>query len=132
MHLPKWRRALSAAAAASFIGVSLIVTSAPAGAEVSAQDTCDRGEVCVYDDRYGLIDSSEGNLWGTYGPMLAGGTVRNNGTPYAGADHIEYTVVRRDGSSYTRCLHYPGDDTPTSGGVPIGGSVKNIHWVAAC
>lgn len=133
MSISKWRRTLRVAAAVPAAVITLAVAASPAGAGgLSTQDTCSRGEVCVYDDQKGLIASSYGNLWGTYGPMPAGGTIRNNGYADPGADHIEYTVVRRDGSTYDVCLHYPGDDTPTSGSVPIKGSARDIHWIDAC
>lgn len=61
----------------------------------------------MYDERYGLIDSSKGNLPGHYGPLPAGGSVRNNG------------------------VTCPGDDTPTTRAIPIRGTPKNIRWVSA-
>jgi hypothetical protein len=127
----KLRRAFGSAAVAALIGFSLFTASAPVNAEVSAQDTCARGEVCVYRGDT-LIASSEGNLSGTYGPWAEGGTVRNNGYAYPGADHIRYTVTRANGTSYTVCLHYPGDDTPTTGSIPPNGRASNIRWGGDC
>ena len=132
MRTLKPRRTLAAAAAA-LVGVSALVASgSAASADVTAQDTCDRGEVCVYDELGNLIASSGGDMAGPFGPLPGGGTVVNNGLPHAGYDHITYTVVTSSGDDYSVCLHYPGDDTPTSGGIPVRGIAKDIHWMDAC
>ncbi len=130
MAITKLRRALGLAAAAALTGVSLFAYSAPANADVSAQDTCVRGEVCVYRGDT-LVASSEGNLPGTYGPWAAGGTVVNKGVRDPGVDHIRYTVTRSDGTSYTVCLHYPEDGTYI-GSIPPNGRASNIRWGGDC
>ncbi|MEU6857314.1 hypothetical protein AB0B28_00345 [Glycomyces sp. NPDC046736] len=132
MRIPKMRRAISAAAAATLVGVSMLVSSAPASADVTKQDTCVRGEVCVYDELRGLIASSTGNIPGPIGPLPAGGWIENRGWKDPGYDHIKATIVPQSGSSYTICLHYPGDDTPTGTSIPNKASIKNIRWVNAC
>ncbi|MEU6248003.1 hypothetical protein [Glycomyces sp. NPDC047010] len=128
------RLALGFAAVAAIIGFSLFASSTPATAdeEFAAADTCVRGEFCVYDADGDLVYSNPGNVSGTLGPFPGGGSVRNNGVADPGADHLKYTVTRSDGSSYGQCLHFPGDDTPTTGAIPNNGRVGNFRWVNAC
>ncbi len=127
MNVSKSRRALGVAAAATLAVASLFATSGTASADdMSAQDTCDRGEVCVYMGNT-LIDSSEGNLSGPYGPFDVQGKIVNNGWQHGGADHIRYTLS----TGGTPCLHFPGDGNNV-GVIPAGATVSNIRWGGDC
>ena len=128
MRTLKPRRTLAAAAAA-LVGVSALVASgSAASADVTAQDTCDRGEVCVYMGGE-LVASGEGNLSGSYGPWDEPGKIVNNGWAQPGLDHIRYE--RSTGG--TVCLHYPEDSGGSNTGhFDPGVVVSNIRWGGDC
>ncbi|MEU6248004.1 hypothetical protein [Glycomyces sp. NPDC047010] len=132
MSTLRLQAALGAAATAAFIGISLITASAPASADgLAVQDTCDRGEACVYEGG-ALIWSSDSDAPFPTRPFTASGSVRNNGVADPGADHLSYNVIRSDGSNYSQCLNFPGGGTPTTGAVPAGARLAGLRWVGSC
>ncbi|MEU6247638.1 hypothetical protein [Glycomyces sp. NPDC047010] len=126
------RRILGSAAAALF-ACSLFTGAAPAGAvDLSAQDTCLRGEVCVYNGNGTLIWSSQGNLDVVLPQFEGGGKIRNNGWPDPGKDHIRYQGVSFYGDEIDGCLHYPNDDEPTEAVIWNNAYITKITWIGAC
>ncbi|MFJ3925180.1 peptidase inhibitor family I36 protein [Streptomyces sp. NPDC090022] len=115
------------AAVSSLLGISLL--TAPTASAAPAD--CPREYVCVWDNtnfQGAPRWKSKGKMTNMYTPN--GASIINNGTAWAGADHIYWRYTWNDSQWSTGCLHYPPD---SNAHVLYGaGTVNYTSWGDEC